>query len=348
MDILYGVTGEGIGHATRSHVILEHLRKKHDVHIVASNKAYNYLSRLYDDITEIEGFELTIDDNELDRSKTFTSILKSMPKKTRINFNQFMDTRKKISPDVVISDFDSFAYMFGRTHRRPVIAIDNIHVISRCDIEIPVSMWTNYKFTKTIIGNKLPNCKHYLLTTFFYPEVMEKNTHLFGPIVRPKVYNAKKKEGEHILVYQTSNTSKRLMKLLNGLDRKFIIYGYNEDKKVGQLEFKNFSEQGFIDDLASAKGVIANSGFSLISEALTLQKPYYAIPLKKQFEQMLNGLYLKRLGYGEFHDLITKKHLTSFTENLDKYHDNLKNFKHDKNKKILGKLDRILKTIPDV
>ena len=55
MNILYGVVGEGMGHATRSKVILDHLYPQHRILIVASGKAHDYLTRFYSDIVEIEG-----------------------------------------------------------------------------------------------------------------------------------------------------------------------------------------------------------------------------------------------------------------------------------------------------
>ena len=35
-------------------------------------------------------------------------------------------------PEVVISDFESWAYLYGLNHRIPVISIDNMQVINRC------------------------------------------------------------------------------------------------------------------------------------------------------------------------------------------------------------------------
>ena len=44
MRILYGVVGEGMGHATRSRVLLEELTKEHEVHIVVSNIPRTHLT----------------------------------------------------------------------------------------------------------------------------------------------------------------------------------------------------------------------------------------------------------------------------------------------------------------
>src|SRR5256885_1938654 len=59
MRILYGVTGEGLGHAMRSRVIAEHLRQRgHTVQLVASGRARGYLARYFPDVEEIPGFTL--------------------------------------------------------------------------------------------------------------------------------------------------------------------------------------------------------------------------------------------------------------------------------------------------
>lgn len=42
MRILYGVVGEGMGHATRSRVVIEHLLAAgHRLHVVVSGRAFD-------------------------------------------------------------------------------------------------------------------------------------------------------------------------------------------------------------------------------------------------------------------------------------------------------------------
>ena len=48
MRILYGVVGEGMGHATRSRVVIEHLLAAgHHVGVVASDRAFPFLARAF-------------------------------------------------------------------------------------------------------------------------------------------------------------------------------------------------------------------------------------------------------------------------------------------------------------
>ncbi|MCL4259129.1 MAG: hypothetical protein KJZ52_00755, partial [Anaerolineales bacterium] len=63
--------------------------------------------------------------------------------------------------------------------------------------------------------------------------------------------------------------------------------GPREDSVDGNLEFKPRSEEGFVEDLRTARGVVAGGGFSLMSEAVYLGKPMLAMPLLGQFEQTM-------------------------------------------------------------
>ncbi|MBW2736484.1 MAG: teichoic acid biosynthesis protein, partial [Deltaproteobacteria bacterium] len=68
MKLLYGIVGEGMGHATRSGVILEHLLSQgHEVQIVVSGRAAEYLGRRYPNVGRIEGLKMVFEDNTLDR-----------------------------------------------------------------------------------------------------------------------------------------------------------------------------------------------------------------------------------------------------------------------------------------
>ena len=49
--IIYGVLGEGMGHATRSSAVIEYLLKKgHHVHIFTSNRAVDFLSKKFKNV----------------------------------------------------------------------------------------------------------------------------------------------------------------------------------------------------------------------------------------------------------------------------------------------------------
>src|SRR5690606_28882958 len=121
--------------------------------------------------------------------------------------------------EVVVSDFESWTYLFGIMHRLPVISIDNMQIINRCRLpeEIIEGAGPEFQLTKAFIKSKLPFCSHYLVTTFFCPEVRKPRTTLVPPILRPEILTAKRSSGGHLLVYQTSESYSELPQTLDDL-----------------------------------------------------------------------------------------------------------------------------------
>ena len=82
MKILYGIVGEGMGHATRSKVTLDELcAQGHEISIVVSGRAHAFIARQFADrpnvtIEEIHGLTLDYDNNELDLSDSVLQNLK--------------------------------------------------------------------------------------------------------------------------------------------------------------------------------------------------------------------------------------------------------------------------------
>jgi uncharacterized protein (TIGR00661 family) len=347
MKILYGVPGEGMGHATRSRVILDHLTKHHDVKIVVSGRAHAYLKKFFPDVEEIRGLHLAYEGNTLDRSRTVFEFFKDAPDDMADNVETYFKIARSFKPDAVIADFESFAWLYGRRHRIPVLSIDNMQIINRCEHGdvIPKHLLGSYRMTKMVIKAKLPGCYHYLITTFFFPKVRKPRTSLYPPILRQEILDAKARaeRQEHFLVYQTSPSNTELLDVLARMaPAKFRVYGYRRNEDRGNVTLKDFSEAGFVTDLATCRAVIAGGGFSLMGEAVYLGKPMLSVPLEKQFEQQLNALYLGRLGYGEYHLAADEEAIRGFLARSDSYAQNLTAHHQDGNKEILAAVDRLL------
>lgn len=348
MRILYGVVGEGMGHATRSSVVLRHLVKQHQVEIVVSGRAHAFLRNAFADVPvhEIAGMNMIYRDNEVQRRRTALDFLKKLPSFAE-NFETFTRLREGFDPELVISDFESFAYLFAKQHELPVISIDNMQIINRCalDVDIPDDEQASFQMAKAIVKAKLPHCDHYLITTFFFPPPRKARTSLFPPILRDAVLDATPSQGEHVLVYQTSDTFRELIPTLQKLDAPFIVYGLKRDEQLGNVTLKGFSEDGFVRDLASARAVLAGGGFSLMGEAVYLHKPMLSVPLVGQFEQALNALYLQKLGYGEYHKALDIARIGAFLERVPEYTHQLQAHRQERNHALLAKLDELIAEI---
>lgn len=202
-------------------------------------------------------------------------------------------------------------------------------MITQTKIHYPPNKRIEMLKAKGVIKTYVVKPKFHILTSFFYPKIRaKKKAIIYPPVIREDILKLEPKNGDHIVVYQTSRESGKLVSKLKALkDEKFIVYGFNVNRQDENLTFKEFNEDEFYDDLASAKAVICNGGFTFISEAISLKKPIYSVPALGNFEQTLNGYYVQRLGYGEYHEVMSAKRVKSFLENLPKYQNRLSQVK---------------------
>lgn len=349
MRILYGVVGSGMGHAIRSSVVIAHLLEQgHEVHIVASGGAVRYLNARFGGVTEIWGLDMVVEDNEVDRLMTGVQNFKGLIGGLPGNVNDFFSVEAEFNPEVVVSDFETWTWLFAKVHGLPLVCIDNIQIINRCTHEPDILLGAeeDFKLAKSIVKARTPHADAYLITTFFFPEVRKKRTQLVPPILRNSILSAHVEEGEHLLVYQTSESFKALPEMLKKLDCPVLIYGLRRDITEPVTEenitFKPFSDEGFVHDLATSKGVVASAGFTLMSEAVHLGKPYLATPVRGQFEQVMNGRYAEKLGYGMTDEHLDLKSLEHFVAKLGDYREALQGYVRHDNSATLGALDAFL------
>ncbi len=349
MKILYGVTGEGMGHAMRSRVVLEHLiRAGHEIEIMVSGRAAAFLGKRFEGVNTIHGFHMILEENRVRPGKTLWSNVLKGVMGVPTNITAYFDLISAFEPEVVISDFESWTYYYGRTHRLPILSIDNMQVIHRCELpaEIIEGNQVSFQLTKAFIKAKLPSCAAYFITSFFRPPPRKDHTYLFPPILRPEILAAKPSAGEHLLIYQ-SGPNAALQSALAATGVECRIYGMRpgitEELREGQLRFMPFSEETFIADLASCRAVIAGGGFTLMGEAVFLHKPMLALPLEGQFEQWLNAKYLEREGYGMATlTLDDPDVLPRFLERVPAYAAALAGYRQTDNSEILGAVDEFL------
>jgi uncharacterized protein (TIGR00661 family) len=350
MKILYGVVGEGMGHAMRSRVVLEHLvAQGHELEIMASGRATDFLSKRFEGVNRIHGLHMIYEENRVRRGKTLWSNVLTGATGVPKNINAYFDLIGNFKPDCVVSDFESWAYLYAKAHRLPILSIDNMQIINRCthDEEILKSHRAEFELTRAFVKGKLPFCDHYLITTFFHPPIRRPHTELVPPILRPEILAATRSRGEHLLVYQTAEGNEALSETLAKTGLECRIYGMRrgitEEQVDRNLHYRPFSEQGFIDDLASSRGVIAGGGFTLMGEAVYLRKPMLAVPLARQFEQVLNARYLERVGFGKGADsLDDPKVVLDFVAAIPACEERLASYEQEGNALLFRRLDELL------
>jgi len=340
-NILYGVNGEGSGHSTRAKEVISHLQQQgHRLHVVSFDRGLRNLSESFP-VTEIFGLKLAYVNNRVRYKRTLAANLIKAPRAGR-SLKALSHLVDEENIELIITDFEPLTCHVGHRKKLPVIAIDNQHAITNTVVSLPRGFRRDVAAVSLVTRMMTPHADAYFVLSFFPAPVKRRNTFLFPPIVRQEVLSTKTQTGDYVLVYVTS-PAKELAALLRRVHCKFICYGFGIEGQDGNILFKKPSMDGFLRDLAGTKAVIANAGFSLVSEALYLGKPYLAMPVKNQFEQTFNAYYVDKLGYGAWWRELGKEQIESFLFNLPVYAENLQSYPRAGNGALLAKLDELVR-----
>ena len=120
-----------------------------------------------------------------------------------------------------------------------------------------------------------------------------------------------------------------------------MIYNAASRNFGSRFQFRNFSPTGVVADLAGAKGVIINGGFTLLTESLYLGKPILSVPIKMQYEQIINARMVEALGLGLMTKELTLEIFRLWQSRLPNFSQAIKSLTFD-NQLLLAKLDDIL------
>jgi len=343
MRILYGVNGEGLGHATRSEVVISALLREHDVRVMASGAAFRHLEGKFADVSEVFGPSFAMDHGEIQRWASVTHTVAAARRELPGSVKRWMAAVDEWRPEVVVTDFEPLSGIYARWSRTPLVCVDNIHMIDRCDHDddIVEGARDDFRIARAVTQAMVPPAGDYVITTFFRPPMLKARTTLVPPIVRPDIVAADPTRGEHLVVY--SGGGEDLIEALRACGVPCRVYGMRDGPEAGTtdgaIEFRPRSTDGFLADLVDARGVVTGGGFSLLSEAVYLGKPVLSVPLRGQFEQLMNARYLEREGFGACAPTIDATTLAGFLDHLERFHERLEEYTQDGNREAVETIE---------
>ena len=281
--ILYGVQGTGQGHISRARGIAEAL-KDYDVDVT-----WLFSGRPKEKFFDMEPF------GNFKHREGLTMV-------TEAGKMKYRKTVLGVSPATFIKDATS-------------LDLDPYDLVV-CDYE-PVTSWAckargieavgighQYAFGKNtpMTGD---TALSRLVMQQFAPVDLPVGLHWapFDDTILPPILDLPKIDpdavADHILVYLPFEDQNVTTAWLQGFsDQTFVQYSSEVGDEVqGNVVRRKANIHGFKRDLSSARGVICNTGFELISECLQWQKPVLTRPLAKQMEQLSNAAALEELGY---------------------------------------------------
>ncbi|MCX6740890.1 MAG: hypothetical protein NTY61_00620, partial [Candidatus Parcubacteria bacterium] len=298
----------------------------------------------------IEQFKLHHSRRGTSAMKTVFRYFQQGPEKFFVNAFKFHRALKDFKPDLVISDMEPFSYSWAKWREMPLWTINNQSLITLTKFSTPTRLLTDYFGAKTIVNLVNPPADFNLVLSFC-PHLTplrakyKKRSFLAPPILRKELFSLTPKTGNYVLIYQTNSAyHKKIRAIVNHFPQiKFYIYNLKNDGEFGrQAVFKKFSSTQLLEDLAGARAVILNGGFTVLSEAIYLKKPIISLPMHGDFEQILNAILLDRANYGIFLKKVDLEKIENFFDNLDFYERNLQSYHQNKNCLLEAKLKEVL------
>ena len=289
----------------RAKVVAGHLvALGHEVRLAAAGRAADILRSHGFRVVDVRGIFSHYEGGRLHRARTVIETALQTPRRVEHNVRVALEQATEFRPDVVVTDFTSFACVVAHLTGVPLFSFDHQHVLDR--FVHPPSLIrdfaSDFAIAEAVVRAKTPGCRHYVVTSFFAPPAepaMAASTTLVAPLLRPELAELRSSKGDHVVVYQTAAETGALLSALRALpELEFRVYGAGPPGRFDNVELRPFDEARFLADLTSARAVVTNGGFTAIAEALHFRKPVLSIPLFHQAEQQLNAAWLAALGLG--------------------------------------------------
>lgn len=305
MKILYGIQGTGNGHITRARVMAKAFKDRGvDVDYLFSGRpADQYFDMdVFDDYRCFEGLTFKTAQGQVKHFTTFQQA-------NLIKMYKDIQTLDVSSYDLIINDFEPITAWAGRLakHGKKIPVINISHQASFMHNRVPVKGmgWLD----RQLVRYFAPADIHLGVHWYHFGETILPPFIEHSEVACPALID-NEQEQRDILVYLPFEEISQIIEVLNSQHKqRFVVYHpevYDEVEEAA-VRLKKPSRQGFLNDLQNCSGVIANAGFELSSEALTMGKKLLLKPLKGQFEQASNAETLRQMGLATVMDSLDEE-----------------------------------------
>ena len=307
MRILYGVMGNTYGHVMRTQAIVERLMPEHEFYFVGGGRVPEALGKRGWRVLEVPVLRTVHRHGKVSVSRVVGQIAGRLLDAPRV-VRQVGRLIEDFRPDLAICDREFFVPIACRWKGLTCVSLDHSHVLKACRYPVPASERVSWALAMLNDYLLFDLTRRHLIVSFFHPPLRQRLRgrgdvdELLPPVLRPAVTRITAKQGEHVLVYQTSATFKPLLEPLARLDRPVIVYGYGTETEAPEGEFavQALQRRG---DFGGPGGVRLRRGerraqFDL--RGTLFRQAVLCFPIARLFEQFINAWHVRALGYGDF------------------------------------------------
>lgn len=327
--IFYSMAGEGRGHATRVHAIVEDLRRRHRVVLFAPGQAYSLLEPLYRgsevDVRPIEGLTFRYRaDGSVDYFQTIRESFK-MLKGFRRRIQKLREQIELEQPDLILTDFEPFLPRAAERAGVPYISIDHQHFLTTFSLR-GMPLFQQVQSFLMGLAVQLFHLRQNLtvVSAFFRPPLRMgagRKVRQVGVLLGQDVLDQNPVDEGFLLVYLRRGTPRRVFRALANCGVPARIYGPGKVGVEGSLTFLPVDRGAFVSDLARCRALVSTAGNQVVGEALHLGKPVLALPELGNWEQGMNGFFVERMGVGRCASMRTLRSalIRKFLSDLETY-----------------------------
>jgi uncharacterized protein (TIGR00661 family) len=303
--IFYGMSGEGLGHATRARTVVEALRGRHRITLFAPDRAYALLAPLYAGsevpVVPIPGLRFGYSrPGRVGLWRTLAAAAR-YALASRQNIRALRPHFARERPDLVIADFEPLLPRVARELGVPFVSFDHQHWLVVSDLSrLPFALRQQAHLIAPFVRALYDWQAATIVSSFYRPPLKRghQDATQVGVLIRPELLDLRPQHDLHLLVYLRRFGSSDLMSTLAACGRRVEVYGLGARPPEGRLRFHDLDNRRFVDHLATCDAVIATAGNQLVGEALFLRKPLLVMPEQRNFEQGLNAFFLQESGAG--------------------------------------------------
>ncbi|MGF1686359.1 glycosyltransferase [Photobacterium japonica] len=297
MKILYGVQGTGNGHISRAREMARAftaLGMEVDYLFTGRASSQYFDMACFGDYRAWEGLSFISEHGQINQWKTFRH---NRP----IHFLQDVSRLDVSGYDLVLNDFEPVSAWAAQRQRVPSIGVSHQNAFLY-DVPTLGQSWLD-----TLITRHFAPTQHALGLHWFH-----FNQKILPPIVPPTQTDSFKHTlpslslgREHspaVLVYLPFEDLALVLTWLSRFSSvTFECYhpAVAADREEGNVRLRRLDRQGFHAAMHRCAGVIANGGFELPSEAISLGKKLLLKPLQGQYEQQSNVMTLEMMGLAQ-------------------------------------------------
>ncbi|MFT6413936.1 MAG: hypothetical protein ACJASI_002062, partial [Glaciecola sp.] len=294
MKILYGVQGTGNGHISRARIMAEGFSQRADVQVdyfFSGRDVDAYFDmHIFAQYQTKRGLSFVTQSGAVRRFKTIRSV-------KLVEFMRDVRQLDLSAYDLVLNDFEPISAWAAKNQNIPSLSISHQAAFTYAvpiEAQSLVDKWLTRYFAPTqyALGVHWYHFNHAIIPPFV-PKGLSKTS---------VPYSKKEKNTDFTLVYLPFEDQQQIQQVLQPLsENRFHCYHPQVQRPYIQHNIHWFppSKNGFHEALSACKKVIANGGFELATECLSIGKAILMKPLTGQYEQYSNALMLRQLGISD-------------------------------------------------